>query len=84
MKLDVVKRTSMIPENPHYYKINVKYDFIGGRVKNKTFAIDDIKTAVEFANTKPDKYIEHCSTKIKDWIIEHNHDILRTKNWCFE
>ncbi len=64
-------------------KINITYDGINGRSKNKTFKGGDYEGILNFALSLPDRYIFMCSFDILDWAKKNKHDIIKKKCWEF-
>jgi hypothetical protein len=53
------------------------------RIKYKSFKIDDIDAALDYAESLPFEYLANCPRLVWNHSIKVNHDILRTKNLCF-
>ena len=64
-------------------KINVQYDYLQYKSKNKTFKADDYQGALDFALALPDRYVCACEKKIWDWAQANHHPILNKKSWKF-
>jgi hypothetical protein len=63
-------------------RISVRYELYT-RNKSTTFTIENIAVALNFIASLESRYIESCSLELRKYIEECNHEILRTKNWCF-
>ena len=64
-------------------KINIQYDGLQYKPKNKTFKAVDYQGALAFALALPDRYVCACAGKIWDWAQANHHPILRQKSWEF-
>ncbi len=63
-------------------KININYPSgIQSRTKNKTFALDKIENALDFACTINDNYIGSITVEILDYAKRINHRILKEKHF---
>ena len=64
-------------------KINVQYDYLQYKSKNKTFKAGDYQGALDFSLALPDRYVCACEGGVWDWAQANHHPILRQKSWEF-
>ena len=63
--------------------INIQYDGMQYKPKNKTFKGGDYLGALDFAVSLPDQYVMACVDAVYDWAVENKRDVLRKKDWAF-
>ena len=63
--------------------INIQYDGMNHKPKNKTFQAGQYLAALNFAVSLPDQYVMSCEENIHDWAVQNNHDVLKLKFWAF-
>ncbi len=65
-------------------RLNVQYNSILRKHKNKTFPEKNYKELLDFAvGIITDRYISSCPLEIYEWAKENNHPILFQKRWDF-
>ena len=64
-------------------RINIQYDGLQYKPRNKTFKAGDYLAALDFALALPDRYVCACEGEIWDWAQANHHPILRPKSWEF-
>ena len=65
-------------------KVNVKYNNLQCKPKNKTFPGEDYKSVLDFAvSITRDMYISSCPVEILAWAQQNAHPILVHKRWDF-
>ena len=64
-------------------RINIQYDGLQYKPRNKTFKAGEYQGALDFALALPDRYVCACVGEVWDWAVQNDHDILRKKSWSF-
>ena len=64
-------------------RISVSWDTLQYKKKTRTFKMPDMTTALDFALSLDNRYIEGCCDELHDFAVKIDHDILTKKNWCF-
>ena len=64
-------------------KITVICEVLYKGKRTKTFPIEKMKEALDYALAIDSGYMDTVSDEIYDKAVELDHDILFKKNWCF-
>ena len=64
-------------------RINIQYDGLQYKPKNKTFKPGDFAGALDFVVSLPDQYVMACVDDVYFWAVRNKHDVLKKKYWMF-
>ena len=77
----MIKVTTQTSKNKQY--ITVSWDTLQYKRKSKNFSAESHRAAWDFVCGLPEIYVGSSDSESLNWAMNHDHRVIRCKNFCF-